>query len=103
MKKQHAAHFELPGALRHDARTLVEDAQALVEATAEITDHKVTEARKRLEKALENGQELYSDLRNRVLARARAADEAVHENPYQAIGISFGVGLLIGLFLKRRE
>ena len=103
MKKHHAArHYELPDALRHDANTLVEDAQALLEATAEITDHKVTEARKRLANALENGQELYQDLRNRVVSGAQVADQMVHENPYRALGLSFGLGLVLGLWMKRR-
>ncbi len=103
MKKQNAVHFELPGALRHDAQTLVEDAHALIEATAEITDHKVTEARKRLETALANGQEVYKGLRRRVIAGAQAADDAVQEHPYRAIGISFGVGVLLGILMKRRS
>jgi ElaB/YqjD/DUF883 family membrane-anchored ribosome-binding protein len=107
MKRQPAArHYQLPDALRHDAHTLVEDAQALLEATAEITDNKVTEARKRLADALENGQELYQDVRNRVVSGAQAADqmfqEKVQENPYRALGFSFGVGFLLGMLMKRR-
>ena len=102
MKKQPATHFELPRALRHDAQTLVEDAHALIEATAEITDQKVSDARKRLETALENGQEVYQGVRKRIIAGAQAADDAVHDNPYRAIGISFGVGLLLGMLMKRR-
>ncbi len=103
MKKHNSApHFELPGALRHDANTLVEDAQALLEATSEITDQKVTEARKRLADAIENGQEAYKNLRKRVMAGAKAADEVVHEHPYRVMGISFGIGILVGLLMKRR-
>ena len=33
---------------------------------------------------------------------AKAADEAVHEHPYQAIGIAFGVGALLGYLVARR-
>ena len=103
MKKHHAArHYELPEALRHDAQTLVEDAQALLEATAEITDQKVTEARKRLADALENGQEVYQSLRNRVVAGAKVADQLVQENPYRALGLTFGLGVLVGVWMRRR-
>ena len=104
MRKQHAVrhHYELPTALRHDAQTVVEDAQALVEATAEITDQKVTEARKRLENALNNGKQAYEDLRKRVISGAQVADEFVHENPYRALGMTFGLGLLLGLCFRRR-
>ena len=33
---------------------------------------------------------------------AKVADEAVHEHPYQAIGIAFAVGALAGYLLARR-
>ena len=104
MRKQHTTgHYELPDALRHDAHTLVEDAQALLEATAEITDQKVTEARKRLADALENGQEVYQSLRNRVAAGAKAADKLVQDNPYRALGLTFGLGVLAGVWMRRRS
>ncbi len=85
--------------MRHDAQTVVEDAQALLEATAEITDAKVTEARKRLSDALQNGQEAYEDLRERVVT---GAQQAVQEHPFQTIAVSFGLGLLLGVLMKRR-
>ena len=33
---------------------------------------------------------------------ARATDEYVHENPWRAVGIGAGVGLIIGLLIGRR-
>jgi ElaB/YqjD/DUF883 family membrane-anchored ribosome-binding protein len=33
---------------------------------------------------------------------AKAADEAVHEHPYQAIAIGVAIGALIGYFVARR-
>jgi len=104
MKRQNSIHhYETPGALRHDAHTLVEDARALLEATAQITDEKVTEARKRLTEALETGQEAYENLRERVLLGAKAADRAVHEHPYPTMAVAFGVGALVGFLLSRRS
>ena len=35
-------------------------------------------------------------------AAARATDDYVHENPWQAVGIGAGVGFLLGLVLGRR-
>ena len=102
-KHNNTPHFETPQAIRHDTNTLVADAQALLAATAEIADEKVTAARDRLTAALENGQEMYQNVRSRVIEKAKAADEVVHEHPYRVIGISFGVGILIGLMLKRRN
>ena len=83
--------------------TLAEDARNLMTATADVAGEKVGEARKRLAAALENGQEIYGRVRDKAIEGARAADEAVRENPYQAIGIAFGVGALIGYLVARRS
>ena len=53
MNENMETRYELPRALRHDARTLVSDARALFDATSEIADEKVTIARRRLGEALE--------------------------------------------------
>ena len=82
--------------------TLAEDARALMAATADVAGEKVGEARKRLAAALESGKELYGRVRDRTVEKAKVVDETVHEHPYQAIGIAFGVGLLIGLLVNRR-
>jgi ElaB/YqjD/DUF883 family membrane-anchored ribosome-binding protein len=33
---------------------------------------------------------------------AAGADDFVHRNPWEAIGVAAGLGLLIGLFIRRR-
>ena len=76
--------------------TLAEDARALMAATADVAGEKVEEARKRLAAALDHGKEIYGRVRQKAVEGAKAADEAVQERPYQAIGIAFGVGALIG-------
>jgi len=86
----------------NDMGTLAEDARALMAATADVAGEKVGEARKRLAAALESGKELYGRVRDRTVEKAKVVDETVHEHPYQAIGIAFGVGLLIGLLVNRR-
>jgi len=87
----------------NDMGTLAEDARALMAATADVAGEKVGEARKRLAAALESGKELYGRVRDRTVEKAKVVDETVHEHPYQAIGIAFGVGLLIGLLVNRRS
>jgi len=90
-------------AISNDLGTLAEDARALMAATADVAGDKVSEARQRLAAALENGKEMYARVRERAAEKARAADEAVREHPYQAIGIAFGVGALIGCLFARRR
>ena len=89
-------------AISNDVGTLAEDARALMAATADVAGEKVAEARKRLGAALESGKELYGRARDKALEGAKAADEAVHEHPYQAIGIALGLGALLGYLLARR-
>ena len=86
----------------NDPGTLADDARALMAATADVAGDKVGEARKRLAAALERGKELYGRVRDKTVEGAQAADEAVREHPYQAMGIALGVGVLIGYLVSRR-
>jgi ElaB/YqjD/DUF883 family membrane-anchored ribosome-binding protein len=89
-------------AIENDLGTLAEDARALMAATADVAGEKVGEARKRLAAALESGKEVYSRVREKAVAGAKAADQKVRENPYQAIAIALGVGAVIGFLAARR-
>jgi ElaB/YqjD/DUF883 family membrane-anchored ribosome-binding protein len=89
-------------AVPDDMGSLAEDARALMAATADVAGEKVSEARKRLAAALESGKELAGRVRDRAVEGAKAADEAVHEHPYQAIGIALGLGALAGYLVARR-
>ena len=86
----------------HDMGQLAEDASALMAATADVAGEKINEARKRLAIALEHSKEMAGRVRDKAVEGAKAADEAVHEHPYQAIAIGVGVGALVGYLLARR-
>jgi len=86
----------------NDITTLAEDARALMAATADVAGEKVAEARNRLAMALESGKEIYSQVRDKAADGVRVADQAVRENPYQAIGIALGVGAVIGYVVAGR-
>jgi ElaB/YqjD/DUF883 family membrane-anchored ribosome-binding protein len=88
--------------INEDVSHLAEDARALIAATADVAGEKVSEARKRLAAALESGKAMAGRVRDKAVAGAKAADEAVHEHPYQAIAIGVGVGALLGFLLARR-
>jgi ElaB/YqjD/DUF883 family membrane-anchored ribosome-binding protein len=86
----------------NDLGTVAEEARALMAATAEVAEEKVTEARRRLAAALERGKEVCGRVREKAVEEAKAANAAVHQHPYQAIGIAFGVGALIGYLVSHR-
>ena len=92
-------HTQAPS---NDMGTLAEDARALMAATADVAGEKVAEARARLASALESAKEIAGRVRDKAVEGAKAADEAVRDNPYQAIGIAFGVGALVGYLATRR-
>jgi ElaB/YqjD/DUF883 family membrane-anchored ribosome-binding protein len=87
----------------NDRGTLAEDARALMAATADVAGEKVSDARKRLAAALERGKEICVRVREKAVDGAKAADAAVREHPYQAIGIALGVGALLGYLVSRRR
>ncbi len=89
--------------MSEDVRALVEDAGALLKATADVAGDKVGAARKRLEAALHSARGMAESVCEKSRAGARAADAAVRENPYQAIAIGVGVGAILGFLLARQR
>ena len=82
---------------------LVEDARELLEATANVAEGKVVEARKRLAAAIEKGKNAGRGGGGGGGGGAKATDRAIREHPYPSIAIAFGVGLLVGFLARRRD
>jgi ElaB/YqjD/DUF883 family membrane-anchored ribosome-binding protein len=82
---------------------LLEDAQALLVATAHVAEEKVVEARKRLTAAIEKGKETWNAVQEKAVAGAKATDQIIRENPYKSLAVALGVGALIGYLLRRRN
>ncbi|HEY5911373.1 MAG TPA: hypothetical protein VJA21_12295 [Verrucomicrobiae bacterium] len=59
------------------------------------------EVRSRLAASIEKAKEMCTRLEDQTVAAAKATDKVVREHPYQAIGIAFGLGMLIGLLAAR--
>jgi ElaB/YqjD/DUF883 family membrane-anchored ribosome-binding protein len=79
------------------------EGEALMGSSADLVEETVGELHKVLSAALDHGMEMYGDLRDKALDKAKAADEIVRENPYRAIGIALGVGALVGYFTSFRH
>jgi len=82
---------------------IADETRALLDATANATENTVVEARNRLKSALDATGETYARIKARAVEGAKATDKAIRENPYQALGIAFGVGALLGFLLSRRN
>lgn len=89
-----------------DLKTVMNDAEALLRATSAQTGEKIQEIRARAEESLRQAKGRLSEIEEEAMKRARevadAADEYVRENPWQAVGIAAGIGLLLGVLLSRR-
>jgi ElaB/YqjD/DUF883 family membrane-anchored ribosome-binding protein len=89
-----------------DLTAVIRDAESLLRATASQTGGKVEEIRARAEETVRNAKERLAGIEEQAVERARVfagdADEYVRGNPWQAVAIAAGAGLLIGLLLSRR-
>ena len=92
--------------LMHDMRLVVTDAEDLVKATAGQTGERIEKVRARAEESLRTARNRLQIAGKTAQEGAREAaqsvNEQVHQNPWAALGIAAGVGLLIGVLLGRR-
>ncbi|HEY9509455.1 MAG TPA: DUF883 family protein, partial [Verrucomicrobiae bacterium] len=83
--------------LLQDLREVVRDGEELLKAGASELGERGSAAREKLAAALEVARETQQRLQERAMQGARATDQLIRANPYQAVGIAFGVGLLVGV------
>jgi len=60
-----------------------------------------SELRGRLENVIEKAKAVCERLQDQTTAAAKATDKTIREHPYQALGIAFGLGVLIGVLAAR--
>lgn len=82
--------------------TLAKDGRSLITATTDVAAQKFGEARQRVVETVESAKETAGRVRDQAVDYAKAADEAVREHPYKALGIALGVGALLGYLVSRR-
>lgn len=87
-------------------KSLVADAEELLRATASQAGDKVSAARERIQDSLHTAKVKLAEAEDLVVQKgkqaARVTDEYVHENPWYAVGVAAGVGLIVGLLIGRR-
>ena len=86
----------------NDMGTLAKDAGSLINATVDVATQKLGDVRQRVVETVETAKEAAGHVRDRAADYAKAADKAVHEHPYKAIGIALGVGAFLGYLVSRR-
>ena len=89
-----------------DVKVLISDTEELLKATASQAGEKVAEIRTRAQNAANNLKPQLVKMEAAVVDKAKATatvtDAYVRENPWTAIGVAAGIGLVIGLLIGRR-
>jgi len=89
-----------------DLKTLARDAENLLKATAEDASERAKEARARLQSALDGAKSTFQIIEDQGIETAKAtakkADTVIRDHPYESIGVAFGIGLLVGVILRRK-
>ena len=59
-----------------------------------------------IEETVNQGKKKLTEMQSALLEKtkyaAQTTDDYVHENPWKAVGLAAGVGLIVGLLLRRR-
>jgi ElaB/YqjD/DUF883 family membrane-anchored ribosome-binding protein len=100
-------HFEAKKIqLIHDLRTVIHDAQALMQSTPNECRVNADELKNSMEKKLNNAlsqlHHMELNASEKITHSAIKAKDYIEHHPIQAIGMSAGVGVLIGLLIKNR-
>lgn len=87
--------------LEHISRLMAEAEAMLAGPVAEQMGTKLADLKDRLDEAREKVGDMYSRVRRGVVAGAKYTDETIREHPYYSIGVAVGLGVLIGVLLRR--
>jgi len=89
-----------------DAKTLMADADEIVKSMAGASGEKLADLGEKLRAKLRVAKEKIADAQyavaDKAKAAARATDDYVHDNPWQAVGAAAAVGFVLGLLVNRR-
>jgi ElaB/YqjD/DUF883 family membrane-anchored ribosome-binding protein len=76
----------------------------LLKATASQAGDKIGVARQKIEQSLIEGKKALADAEKTLVKKsqeaAELADDYVRDNPWSAVGIAAGVGLVLGLLIR---
>lgn len=92
--------------LASDLKLVIADTEELLRMTADQAGESATELRGRIQNRLREAKADLVHVQEITLAKAkatgRAADEYVHKNPWQTLGMVASAALVIGLLMGRR-
>jgi ElaB/YqjD/DUF883 family membrane-anchored ribosome-binding protein len=88
-----------------DLKTLVGDAEELLKASASQAGETISAVRQKIEQSLIEGKKSLADAEKVLIQKskecAEIADDYVRENPWSAVGVAAGIGLVVGMLIRR--
>lgn len=93
---------ELREQLSGEIRGIASEAEKLIEVKGQELAERTQDIRDRLQGALQTAQETLQLLQTQTQESIKTADKAIRSHPYQAIGIAVGVGLVLGMLMKKK-
>ena len=86
-----------------DLKRIVRDSEDLLQDSGEIISEKAHEIRECLARTVESAKVVCRRLEEKAKQGAQATDKIIRNHPYQSLGITFGIGVLIGVLVARRK
>jgi ElaB/YqjD/DUF883 family membrane-anchored ribosome-binding protein len=104
MKNHRHTAAQDPKELLTELQALVADAEKMIgDSAGEASEGVMDALRSRYENVQERLTDFYSTAKKKVVAGAKYTDTTIRENPYQALAVAAGLGLLVGVLLGRRS
>ncbi len=95
-----------PNPVNRDIQNVVSDAQDLLKTVQSEGQNRIDDMRARVQQQLDSARQTLNELQQTMQDGAKVAmsttDEYVRANPWRAVGISAGIGALLGFLIARR-
>ena len=92
--------------LLKDFNAVVHEGEQLLKSVVDEGGNKANALRAKMESNLKAAKDRLRQIEETAIestkTAVRATDNYVHENPWRVIGVSAGIGIVIGLLLNRR-
>ncbi|MDP2828968.1 MAG: DUF883 family protein [Sulfuricellaceae bacterium] len=89
-----------------DLKVVIADSEELLRVTASQAGEKIAELRVKAEEHIRGAKVRLAHAEEALMVRtkaaARATDDYVRANPWRAVGVAAGAGLVVGLLIGRR-
>lgn len=105
-QKDSNSKAESSSGMAHEFQCFVADVEDLIKATTNLTGEDLNRAKAKLSERIASAKIAVEDIGETVVNRARKSavmtNTYVHEQPWNAIGASAAIGLVLGYLFARR-